>query len=124
MTRTLISGILLGLAALGGVFLLTMRLRERPFPLWLVLGHGLLAATGLATLLSFVVDLVSIAGTEALLGLRPIGLGVLLVAALGGFVLLSFDVRRQPIPLRLMLLHGLVALSGYGCVLLGLLTGR
>ncbi len=124
MTRTMIAAILLGAAALGGAVLASLRTREKPIPLWLALGHGALAVAGVAILLSFVTDLISIAGTGALVGFVPVALGVFMAAGLGGFGLLALRLLERPTPVPLVVLHALVALSGYTCLVLGILTGR
>lgn len=124
MTRTMIAAILLGVASLGGAVLASRRLRDKPLPLWLALGHGAIGVAGLALLLSFVADLISIAGERAMWGLVPVASAVLTAAACGGLALASFRFRERPIPTPIVALHGLVAVSGYVCLVLGILTGK
>lgn len=127
MTRTMVSAILLGIAALGGVFLASRRLGEKPLPWAVALLHGIAAASGVVLLFTFVftfvVDLVSVAGTKAIAGLIPLALALLIGASLGGLVLASYHARSLPLPRGLMYAHALVALLGYACLLLGVVTG-
>ncbi len=124
MTRTTISVILLGIAALGGVVLATLRLRQKPIPLVVALLHGVLAASGIITLLSFVLDLVSVAGSTAIVGFMPLALALFVGAAIGGLVLFSYHVRGELLPRKLMYVHAFVALLAYACLLVGVVTGK
>jgi hypothetical protein len=106
--------ILFGISALGGLVMAAMRLRgaERP-PLALALLHGALAAGGLVALLMAVMAATPTQGARAALGL-------LVIAALGGFVLFSFHLRGKALPVGLMLIHGGVAAAGFVTLLLTL----
>jgi hypothetical protein len=103
------------LAALGGLTILVMRLKGVPWPpLWLALGHGVVAATGLGLL-----------GYEAYdKGVPPLAqyaLGAFVLAALGGATLLvMFHLKRRPLPVPLILGHGLIALVGLALLLTSL----
>jgi hypothetical protein len=83
--------------------------------LWvpLALGHGVLSATALVLAL-----LVAIATGAAAI---KYGVAVLVLAALGGFFLLSFHLRGRPHPWVVVVLHGLLALGGVGCLVFALL---
>jgi hypothetical protein len=71
------AAIILGLAALGGLTLAIVRFRGMPYPpTWMALGHGLVAATGLA-LLGYA------AFYPGIPQLGQIALGILVAAALG-----------------------------------------
>lgn len=118
MSLPMIAVILFGVAALGGAFLAALRFAEKPLPMPVAGVHGLVAASGLATLLISVLR-----SPEPLHGLAPIALGLFVVAALGGFVLFSYHLRSRPLPIPLMLVHALVAVGGYGC-LLGSVFGK
>jgi len=73
----------------------------------LALGHGVLAATALVLAL-----LVAIApGVAAIV---KYGVAVLVLAALGGFFLLSFHLRGKPHPRVVVVLHALLAVGGVG----------
>jgi len=49
------------------------------------------------------------------------GVGVLFLAALGGFFLLSFHLRSKPHPWVFVVLHALLAVGGIGCLVFALL---
>ncbi len=79
----------------------------------LALGHGVLAATALVLAL-----LVAIATGVAAI---KYGVAVLVLAALGGFFLLSSHLRGKPHPWVVVVLHGLLAVGGVGCLVFALL---
>lgn len=99
---------LFGFAALGGVLMAGMRLSGVPRPpAWLAMGHGLLAAAGL-TLLIYAAVVVGIPQ------LAQIALGLLAVAAVGGVAMnLLFHWKLLPLPIPLMIFHGLLAVTGF-----------
>jgi hypothetical protein len=98
---------ILGIAALGGLTMVLIRLRGAPRPpTWLALAHGALAATGVVLLALAAFD----PGAPEL---APIALAVFVLAALGGtamFVL--FHLKGKALPIPFMLGHGLAALTG------------
>lgn len=99
--------VLFALAALGGATMAILRFKGRPQPpLALALVHGAAAATALVTLTLF------IAGNDAP-GLATIALALFLGAALGGFGLFAIHLRKGALPIWLVVLHGLVAISGF-----------
>jgi hypothetical protein len=101
--------VLFGSAAAGGLTLAIMRLRGREqLPLPLALLHGALAAAGLVALILAIVG----AGTAAP-DLVKISLGIFVVAALGGFFLFSFQLRKKPIPIGVMVIHALAAVTAF-----------
>jgi hypothetical protein len=105
MNTLTLAAILFGVGALGGVALLGLRLRGGNPPIALALVHGLVAASGLVTLI------LAVAG-----GARGPALTALIlfgVAALGGFLLFSMHLRQKLLPVGLILVHALVAVSGY-----------
>jgi hypothetical protein len=106
------------LAALGGLALAGIRLGGTPRPpTWMALGHGAVAATGLALLAYAAV-------TPGIPGLAQAALGVFVLAALGGATLfLGFHVRQRPLPIPLVLGHGLTAVAAYVCLLVSLYRG-
>jgi hypothetical protein len=102
-------------AAIGGVIMLTIRLSGRPRPpMWLAIAHGSLALFGVGLL----------AGWYAAYGLPPlarVALGVFLLAAIGGATLFAgFHLRGRPLPVALVLGHGLFALTGLTLLILAL----
>lgn len=93
------------LGAIFGLIVLTSILRDRPTPKPMVLFHGLFVATGLVlVLITFLTG-----HSDKLLG---IGLGLFIIAALGGFTLLFNDLMQRPIPKWLAVLHPFIAASG------------
>jgi glucose uptake protein GlcU len=112
------AAVLFGIAALGGVVMAIMRLtgRELP-PMGLAIVHGLFAASGLVALLFVVVGRsVSTQATIALVGF--------VIAALGGFFLFSYHLRRQALPIPVVIIHGLVAVVSFVVLLLGIFALR
>jgi hypothetical protein len=98
------------LFALAAVFGLTMAVlhfkgQTPPKPMQ-ALAHGVFAASGLAVLLVAVLQ----TGAE---GARGAALGLFLVAALGGFALLSFHLRGRALPNGLVAGHGLIAVIAF-----------
>lgn len=109
-----IAVVLFAISALGGITLATLHLRHKPLPLALALGHGLLAAAGLVLLI-----LVVVGGTAPKLLL--VSLVLFIIAALGGFALFSFHLRRQPLPTPVVFIHGLVAVAAFLILLVTIL---
>jgi hypothetical protein len=99
---------LFAVAALGGVLLAYLRVQStRNPPLGVALVHGAVAAAGLLLLLSQVV-------TGMAVGTLPYAaVGLLVLAALGGFVLFGLHVRGTPIPLPGVAVHALAAVLGF-----------
>ena len=111
-----IAVLLFAVAALGGATLAYFHFtgKNRPLPLGLV--HGLAAATALVLLI-----LVVMRAPEA--GLGGVALGLFVVAALGGFVLLARHLRQQPWPSGLVLLHGGLAATAFVMLLVWVYGG-
>lgn len=97
-------------AAVGGLVMATQIFKGRTPTVAIALLHGPLAATGL--FLVFWLWIQSQAST--LLG---IALGVLVLAALGGFFLVSFHLRGKPHPKAVVVIHALAAVIGVGTLL-------
>ena len=78
----------------------------------LALVHGVLAATALvlALLAAIATDIAAI----------KVGVAVLVLTALGGFILLSFHLRGKPHPWVVVVLHVLPAILGVGCLVFAL----
>jgi hypothetical protein len=107
-----LSLILFAVAAVGGLTMAVMHFRgiSPPRPVLAVL-HGLFAASGLVVLL--------LALIKTGFGGKPgIALGLLVVAALGGFGLLSFHAKGHRLPSGLVVGHGLLAVAGFLTLLL------
>ena len=112
------AAIVLGFAALGGLTLVVMRLSGTPRPpTWIALSHGTVAATGLVLLIFAVRD-------GAVDRLVNIALGVIVLAALGGTtIFVGFHLRNRAFPIPLVIGHGLIALTGYVLLLVGMFHG-
>jgi hypothetical protein len=106
--------IVLGLAAIGGLTLAGIRLSGKPRPpTWMALGHGLVAATGLGLL-------IYVAATTTVPQLVLVAIGVFVLAALGGAtIFIAYHLREEPLPIPLVLGHGLLAVTGYVMLLVG-----
>lgn len=103
--------VLFAIAAAGGLVLAYLRLTNKPLPMPLALLHGALAAAGLVAL---IVAVVGDGPTQA-----RIALVLFLVAALGGFFLFSFHLRKKALPVPVVAVHGLVAVAAFVVLLLG-----
>jgi len=103
--------ILFALSAVGGLVLATLHFKKKALPLPLALLHGLLGAAGLVTLLLAVLA----GGAPAKASLA---LGLFLVAALGGFYLFSFHLRKKTLPSPVVLIHALVAVVAFAILLM------
>jgi hypothetical protein len=112
------AAIVLGLAALGGLTLVIIRLRGKPLPpTALALGHGLVAATGVGLLTYAAIA----AGIPTL---AQVALGIFVLAALGGFfVFTTYHLKGRPLPIPLILGHGLLAATAYVMLLLAYFRG-
>ena len=100
--------VLLGAGAVGGLVMAGIRLKgaERP-PSWLAMGHGVLAAAAL-TLLTYA------ALTVGIPQLAQFGLGLLILAAIGGAgINLLYHSKMLPLPIPLIIGHALIAVSGF-----------
>lgn len=94
------------IAALGGLLLASFVLRDKFAP-WIVsLLHAALGATGLVLLLVMAIN--GSFGKRLL-----ISLALFLVAALGGFFLASFHLRKKLPPKAIVILHASLAVAGF-----------
>jgi len=99
--------ILLALTGAGGLLAAGIRFSGRPHPpSWLAMMHGLLAGSGLTLLLYAGFTAGMPQGAWA-------GLGVLVLAALGGLVLnLGYHWKQLALPVWLVLVHAAAAVIG------------
>lgn len=113
------AAIVLGLAALGGLTLAGIRLSGKPRPpTWIALGHGAVAATGLALL-------IYAAMTDGIPLLAQAALGILVLAAVGGAaIFLLFHLKKLALPIPLVIGHGLVAVAGLVLLLVSVFQTR
>lgn len=94
------------IAAVGGLVLASYVLRDKFAPWGLSLLHAALGAVGLVLL---IVLLLQGTASQSVL----IGFGLLLVAALGGFFLASFHLRKSLPPKAVVVIHAGVAVAGF-----------
>lgn len=97
---------LFGVAALGGLVLAFKALKGEQPPMPLALLHGLLAASGLLVLISVVL-------AEESMGMAGVSLILFVLAALGGFGLFSFHLRKKTLPKPLVIVHALAAVTAF-----------
>lgn len=97
--------ILFAVAAVGGLVMATRIFQGRKAPWLLSIGHALLGATGLVLVL---INVINGAGSLLLAALITLA-----VAALGGFYLASFHVGGKLPPKAVVIIHALVAVSGF-----------
>jgi hypothetical protein len=104
----LIAAIVLFLiAAVGGSYMAMQIFNGRRPSGGIAALHGVVAASGLGALAWFTLH-----GAPG--SFVKIGLGVLVVAALGGFYLLGCHVRGRPHPKPVVVIHALAAVCGVG----------
>ena len=101
-------------AATGGAYMALRIFGNRMPPVFVAVVHGAVAATAL------VMAILAAMAPGAAQPVR-IGSGILFVAALGGFFLLSFHVRNVPHPKGVVVLHALLAVAGVACLAVTLL---
>jgi hypothetical protein len=98
--------IVFAIAALGGLYLAAHVLRDRFAPWTVSLLHAALGALGLILLIAVLVT--GPAPRAALAGFV-----ILLIAALGGFLLASFHLRQRLPPKPVVVIHAGVAVVGF-----------
>jgi hypothetical protein len=97
-------------AALFGLYMAS-RIFRGALPPWVaVILHGLLAASGLLVLLYALYS-----GAQA--APLMIGAGLLVIAALGGFFMFSYQLRKAAPPKAVVVVHALAAVLGVVCLL-------
>lgn len=106
--------VILAVTAVGGLVPAVFALKRKQGPLFVSIVHGLLGATGLV-----LVALAVLQGAGGTFGL--IGLVLVVGAALGGFFVVSFRFRGLTAPPALVIVHAIVAVGGFGCLVAGLL---
>ncbi len=98
--------VIFAIAAVGGVILASHVLRNKFAPWLLSLLHAVLGAIGLILLIVLLIQ--GPASAQI-----PIGFVLLLLAALGGFFLASFHVRKKLPPKAVVIVHAAVAVIGF-----------
>ncbi len=100
---------LFAFAALLGMFLLTFVLKGKETPKAVVFTHGPLAVAGLIILIIYALK-EGPDPTESII--------LFTVAAMGGGVLFYRDLTNKPLPKWLAIVHGILAVSGFVCLLI------
>jgi uncharacterized SAM-binding protein YcdF (DUF218 family) len=98
--------LIFAIAAIGGLILASSVLRNKLAPWALSIIHALLGAAGLVVLI------VMVLGGSAP-GRLTAALGLLVLAALGGFFLASFHMRGKIAPKGVVIVHAGVAVVGF-----------
>lgn len=107
--------LIFAVAAVGGLVLAAHVLRDKFAPWAVSILHAVLGAAGIVTLLLGVLQGQNSQRVVAALGL-------FIVAALGGFFLASFHVRRKLPPKAVVLLHAGLAVVGFLTLLSAVLS--
>ena len=98
--------VLFAVAAVGGATLAVRKFTGKGMPLSLAAFHGIFAAAGLITLAVNVYN-------DSSNKLMNISLVLFVIFALGGFVLLSYHLRKKAHPLVLIGIHGAGAIVSF-----------
>ncbi len=107
--------ILFAIAAVGGLTLGIMKFSGKDLPWSVVIGHGIFAAAGLIVLIIYVLE-----NTNNIL--MDISLVLFLITAIGGFIVLSFHLRKMKQPDKLILIHGSAAIISFILLLIALMV--
>jgi len=109
----IIAAVLFAIAAIGGAAMAYVHFKQdKNPPIPLAVLHGLLAATALVILILAVVQLGATTVTAWATGL-------FVVAALGGFFLVSYHVRGRRLPSPVVVIHALVAVVAFLLLVVG-----
>lgn len=98
--------VVFGVAALGGLFLASFVLRDKFAPWAVSVLHMMLGAIGLVILILGVVNGEGASRATA-------ALGILVIAALGGFYLASLHLKQKIPPRGIVLAHAGLAVVGF-----------
>ena len=98
--------ILFAVAAVGGATLAIRKFTGKGMPLSLAAAHGIFAAAGLIALAVNVY-------TDSSNKLMNISLVLFIIFALGGFILLSYHLRKKAHPIALIGIHGAGAVVSF-----------
>ena len=115
LTMMTTAAVLLALAALNGLLMAVIRFRgaDRP-PSAIAMAHGLLAAAAL-TLLIYAT------ATAGVPGIAGVALIILIIVELVALALnLIYHDKMRPLPKTRIVIHGVVAVIGFGLLLLAL----
>lgn len=109
----ILATILFAIAAVGGLVMAYIHFKKDTNPPGALAAiHGLAAAAALVLLLMAVINM-------NLSGLTVWALGLFVIAALGGFFLVSYHIRGQRLPSKVVVIHALVAVVAFVLLLIG-----
>ena len=91
-------------ASIGAVILMAV-LKDKPTPKPAVVAHGILGGFAILMCITYI----AMGHTDTML---LTGVGLLLLAAIGGFYMFGKDVYKLPIPKVVAVIHPMIALSG------------
>lgn len=112
-----VAAVVFALAAVGGLTMAYIHFKQdRNPPGALAVIHGLAGAAGILILLWAVLQSGAVASSIAW------ALGLFVVAALGGFFLVSYHVRGLRLPSPVVLIHGAVAVVAFLLLLAGIMA--
>lgn len=103
--------ILFAIAAVLGAILASNFFRGKLPPLALSFAHGLFAASGLVVLILTITKMADS-------GMGKYSLGAFVIAALGGFYLVSRHLGKKEVPNGVIIIHALAAITGFALLLL------
>jgi hypothetical protein len=95
---------LFAVAAMIGIYLLTLVLQKKETPKGVAIIHGLLAATALVLVIIHTVQ----TGADLVQSIV-----LFIIAALGGIVLFARDITGKSLPKGLAIAHGLLAVTAF-----------
>jgi hypothetical protein len=98
--------VIFAVAAIGGLILASSVLRNKLAPWALSIVHALLGAAGLIVLIVMLLQ-----GSTG--GRLSAALALLVIAALGGFFLASFHLRKKIAPKAVVIVHASIAVIGF-----------
>jgi hypothetical protein len=104
MTTIYVAIAIFGMAAIFGIYLLSLILRNKTTPKGVTMIHGTMAAIALVLLYIYAFGNTPGPWSSAI---------IFTIAALGGFVLNYRDITGKTIPKWLGIVHGLAAISGF-----------
>ncbi len=111
-----VAAVLFAIAAVGGLFMAYIHFKQNRNPPGAIAAlHGLLAATALLVLIWAVLQ----SGATSFIAWA---LGLFVVAALGGFFLVSFHLRKLRLPSPVVVIHALVAVAAFLLLLAGIMA--
>lgn len=103
--------VVLAIAAVGGIAMALKVLKGQFAPWALSILHALLGATGLVLIILALVNGIDSVALKA-------ALGILVIAALGGFYLASQHLGKKIAPGKIVIIHAAFAVSGFLALLL------